>query len=571
MVIFLVARPLLFSNSYFNLAWLEELWFMWKQSQAIHVNHAPTLFLNYRYGVFYPQYGFYGGTLFASFGALSLALGGAPLQTYLLAYMLGLLSAYGGWYWLSSTCGLTRWWAHAPGLLFVTSPYYLTLIYGRGDWPEFMGVSMVPTVVAAAISVLRAERLRLWPALALTLACILLFGSHSLTLVWACSMLIVLGVAIAALVPDARRQVTRAGVIRVAGLVVPALLVNAWFLVPAAVNESNTLIASEFRLWKAQLLEAMQNVSAAHLFTPTVSRVSSTDLSFQLPVLAIGWALVIVASILYSSRSDGVHTALRGAWTRVFLICSIASVALIVLMTHAGLIFLLPRFYATLQYSFRLESYVLLALSATILAGLVLTTDASRSLRHWRWALVPALVVSVAGAIQQVDASAKSTPRNRAFQPGYSADETTVQGEPLYDYFDIHLPVFANPGPTSTRVDFNPGAVRHDRVSASVQARPGEAIYTNLQGPPSLVHVSGARIVGVTRQTYDVLEVDSPATASRNASASGRGSTLPATTISLSQADSFPVILGRLVSLVGLLALICQFGAIALRHRRRHV
>lgn len=569
-MLLLVTRPLLFSNYYFNLAWLEELWFMWKQSQAIHANHAPTLFLNYPYGVFYPQYAFYGGTLFALFGTLSLALGDAPLQTYLLGWVIGFASAYGGWYWLSRTCGLTRWWAHAPGLLFVTSSYYLTLVYGRGDWPEFMGVSMVPTVVAASVSVLRAKRLRLWPALALTLSCILLFGSHSLTLVWACSLLIVLAIALATLVPRARRQVTRAGAIRLAGLVIPALLVNAWFLLPAVVNESNTLIASEFHLWKEQLLEAMQNVSAAHLFTPTVNRVSTTQLAFQLPVLAIAWALAVLASILLVSRREGVRAALRDAWTRVFLICSLASVALILLMTHADLIFLLPRVYATLQYSFRLESYVLLALSATILAGLVLATNGGRWLQRFRWALVPALVVSVAGAIQQADAVTKSAPRNLAFRQGYSADETTVQGEPLYDYFDIHLPVFANPGPASIRVKFDPEAVHHNRVSATVSARPGEPVYTNLQGPPSLVHVSGARIVGVTRETYDVLEVDSPGGAPRAASPSSDGPAPPPRTISLSQADAASVILGRALSLVGLLALLVQFAAIALRHRRRH-
>jgi hypothetical protein len=564
-VIFLVTRPLLLSNYYFNTAWLEELWFMWKQSQAIHANHAPTLFLNYRYGVFYPQYAFYGGTLFAFFGTLSLALGDAPLQTYLLSYLLGFASAYGGWYWLSRTCGLTRWWAHAPGLLFVTSPYYLTLIYGRGDWPEFMGVSTIPTVVAAGVSVLRAERLRLWPALALTLACILLFGSHSLTLVWASSLLALFGLALVVLVPAARRQVTRAGAIRVAGLVLPALLVNAWFLVPAAVNESSTLIANEFGLWKAQLRIAMQNVSAAHLFTPTVSRVSTNDLAFQLPVLAIGWALVILAYIL--GRGQGMRAALRGTWTRVFLICSFASLALIVLMTHAGLIFLLPRAYATLQYSYRLESYVLLALSATLLAGLMLAADSGRSLRRWRWALLPALVVSIAGAIQQVDATPKLKSRNLVFQKGFSADETTVQGEPLYDYFDIHLPIFNVPGQTATRVEFDPGAVEHDRVSATVQARPGEPIYTNFQGPPSLVHVSGARLVGVTRQAYDVLEVDPPA-GQANAPASSHGPALPPTTISLSRADDFPIALGRILALVGLLALVAQFTAIAVRHRR---
>ena len=43
--------------------------------------------------------------------------------------------------------------------------------------------------------------------------------------------------------------------------------------------------------------------------------------------------------------------------------------ALGVAMTHAGLILALPRMYATLQFSFRLESFVLLGVSAAIVAA----------------------------------------------------------------------------------------------------------------------------------------------------------------------------------------------------------
>jgi hypothetical protein len=80
--------------------------------------------------------------------------------------------------------------------------------------------------------------------------------------------------------------------------------------------------------------------------------------------------------------------------------------------------------------------------------------------------------------------------------------------------------------------------------------------------------VSGARIAGVTRQAYDVLEVDPSASRSQNAPASSGGPSPSRTTISLSQGDNSPVVLGRILTLVGLLALLAQFVAIAVRQRR---
>jgi hypothetical protein len=557
LVIGALAWPLLFSGSYFNADWLEQPWFIWKQSQAIRANHLPSMFLDYSYGVFYPHYAFYGGTLYALTGALSLAFGDAPLEAYVLTYLLGFLAAYGGWYWLARICRLGRWWAHVPGLVFVTSSYYLTLIYARGDWPEFLAVSVIPSTLAAGVSVLRAQRLRLWPALALSISSIVFFGSHSLTLVWGSTLIALIGAAILICVPQARREVTRAGVIRVAGLVIPALLVDAWFLLPAAAYESKTLIATEYPLWRAQLRGAMQLVSAAHLFTLSRASVEGLAFALSLPVLTICWGLVGLVILL--------RRGLREAWARVLLICAGTTVALIVLMTHAGLLLALPRAYATLQFSYRLESYVLLALSATVLATLVLARRGGRAMRAWMWVLLPVLGVSVVGAIQQAGAHPRSgVDRYAALRKDYESDSPGT-GEALSDYFDVRLPVMAARPAGAAAVDFDPGAVRNDRISRVVHLQPGALLYTNLQGPPGLVHVAGARIAGVTREAYDVLEIDRHPGAGRDTP--GRGGSA-AETISLSPAHSLPVVLGRALTLVGAVALVVQFAALAIRRRR---
>lgn len=554
-----LAWPLLFSGSTFTGDWLTQLWLMSQQSLAIKANHLPSLFLTYKYGTLYPQYAFYGGTLYALTGSLSLLLGNSPVETYVLTYLLGFAAAYGGWYWIARMAGLSRWWAHVPGLVFITSAYYLTLIYGRGDWPEFIGVSTIPLMVASAVSVLRAERLRGWPATALVLSTVLFFGSHSLTVVWGSTMVVVFGLAIAVCVPQARREVTRRGALRVAGLVIPALLVNAWFLLPAVAYESTTRIANEYELWKLLLRSTMDLVSARHLLT--LSRASATtpgaEFALSLPILVIAWALASVAVFL--------RAGLHQPWVRIFLICAALTAAIAVLMTHAGLILLLPRYYSTLQFSYRLESYVLLGLSATILAGLVLARGGGRRMRLWSWALIALLLVSVVGAIQQADAHPQSAlDRYTELKLVYNYPGS---GEELADYIDVDLPIFVESAARPT-VDFPAAAVHDNNVSVAVaHLQPGELVDTNLEAPPTLVHVAGARIAGITRTGYDVLEVDPTASASGPSFAASRR-LVSSTTISVSPAENLPVVLGRVLTLCALIALALQFAALALRRRR---
>jgi hypothetical protein len=283
--------PLLFTNATFNEDWLNHLWYIWHQSVTIRTNYLPSLFLDYSKGVFYPLYAFYGGTLYALAGTLSLALGDAPLQTYILTYMLGFAAAYGGWYWMARTFGLGRWLAHVPGLVFVTSAPYLMLIYGVGDWPEFLAVSVMPLLIAAALSVVRARRLRLWPATALAGSGIVFFGSHLLTVIWGSTILALVGLAIIVCVPQVRVGVKRSGLIGVARLVGPALLVSAWFLLPTVAYEAHTVIAQSYPIFRGLLRSTSYTVAFRHLFTLSHARVKGTILTVVLPVLAIGWVL----------------------------------------------------------------------------------------------------------------------------------------------------------------------------------------------------------------------------------------------------------------------------------------
>ena len=55
----------------FSIDWVNHLWLTWMQSREIQAAGLPSLFLNvYPLGVFYPNFMFYGGTLYAIGGYL---------------------------------------------------------------------------------------------------------------------------------------------------------------------------------------------------------------------------------------------------------------------------------------------------------------------------------------------------------------------------------------------------------------------------------------------------------------------------------------------------------------------
>jgi hypothetical protein len=550
-VIAAASWPIVFSNATFNEAWLEHLWYMWHQSITIREHHTPGLFLDYSGGVFYPLYAFYGGTLYALVGTLSLLLGNAPLDTYILTYLLGFAAAYGGFYWTCRIFGVRGWVAHVPGLVFVTSAGYLSIIYALGDWPEFLATSTMPLMVAAGLSVLRASRLRLAPAIALAISSVVFFGSHLLTLIWGSTSLTVVAVALLVCVPGVRAGVTGVGVLRVAALVVPALLLSAWFLVPTAAYESHTVIASFYAHSRVLLRQAMSTVAVRNLFTFSRPPISTYVFPLALPILAVAWVLASIPLFARAGR--------RGTWMRALLVVAAATAARGVVMTHAGLILALPRLYAALEDSFRLESFVLLGISAAMIPVLVMARDAGPRLRRWPWLLAPIAAVSMIGALEQADEHLQGYSRSTAL----ASYQTPPSERFSADYLDERLRIDEAPLPL---VQFPLYVAASDgRASAVVQLPRDRLVATNIRSGPDFVRVTGAKVVGVDKQLDDVLEVTGDASRSPIASSAGAGEPARAVRISVGPADRLPVVAGRAISLIALVVLVAELTWICVR------
>ena len=92
-------------------------------------------------------------------------------------------AAYGGTLWVARQLGLRGLSAHIAPIVVVSGAYYLSLAYGRGSWPELIGTSAIPMLIAAALRIVRRGAAP-GPVLALGLATIFWSGSHNITFEW---------------------------------------------------------------------------------------------------------------------------------------------------------------------------------------------------------------------------------------------------------------------------------------------------------------------------------------------------------------------------------------------------
>jgi hypothetical protein len=521
--------------------WLIHQWYIWHQEGALRAQGVPSLFAHDTQGVFDPHYAFYAGTLYTIAAVPALIVGhhAAYLMTWALAFAL----AYGAWFWLARQAGLGPWASHVPGALFVTSTWYVSAAYVLGSWPQTIAFGALLLNLAAAFSILRADRLRPLPALALAVGMMLYTGSHNLTLVWATTVLLIVGTVAFVVIPSLRALITRQGLLRLAVVAVPAVLVNAWFMLPAIAYQSDTVIANTVAGAHDMLRGTIPGTTPQHLFNLGRGHVDPAypRLAVQLPVLATAW-IVIGLLIVRPRRSS--------PWLRAALLLLVAAVATWALMTRSSIVLGLPHPYDMLQNLFRLEAYINLAIGGALIATLVLLRRAGPRRRQWAWAIAGILVVSVVQARQQSRDPLLGGPLWTALP--YL---TTEPKHATVDYTDATMVLYTPDRPLK-HVQFSQAvAERTDRAEATVNAQPGDFVSSNLKVSPKLVHVAGASIVARSDFGNAFLEIAPDAKPG-------------AAHIVVTTAHPWPVVLGRILTLLGLLGLAGIGVALLLRETR---
>jgi hypothetical protein len=543
-VIGLVMWPMASTDMTYQSDWVNHLWLIEHVAETLRTRHHPSLYTNDGTSVLYPNFAFYGATAYSIFGAVALLLGSAR-DAFVAVCVLALGAAYGGWYWLGRMAGLGKWTAQLPCILAVTAPFVLTIVYDRGALAEFVAVLMVPLLMASVVGVLRADRLHAAPALALVVSIVMFFGTHNLTVLWGGTVLVIVVAAVCAVAAPARSLVTRDGVLRVLVVAVPALLVNAWFLVPDLAYQSQTWIVSVLPRWRVLLEETMVFVAPSSLFRlsgrgTTSGDAASATIHTALPLLTIGWGVVTALMVAPRWR--------QSASVRVLFVLSVLAAALVVLMSHAGLILALPEPYTMLQFSFRLESEILLLVAGATVAGLVALRTAGGRVAQWTWALVPVVAVSLVMAVLQADGA----PRDYSVRPFYSPPGSRL---PNFDYSSVKVPLGADP--RLPALWFSPAeADASGRVTSVITARPGDYVQSNLAASPDLVDVVGAEVVANKVDGGTILRIDPEGRAGVQV-------------ITASEAHPWPVHVGRLLSLLGLLGLAANAAVLARRSLRR--
>ena len=500
LAVLLIASPLLFTGDGFANDFTNSLWLADYQRQVIAAHLHPTLFLQTQGGLFYPQFVFYGGTLFAITGALAALLGGSTIAAFEIVTVAAIAAAYGGLFWLARQLGVKGVLAHAPALVFVTSAYYVTNLYGRGAWAEFMAVSALPLVGAASLRLVRG-RWRVGPVLCLVGATALFSGSHNITLLWG-STLALVALACYWLLSGRARELPWRRIGATAGLIALGGGLNGWFLLPDVSYAHDTIVGGGMvEPWS---VTSFFN-TAGVIFDPlrTVPSESTTPaLYVQAPVLALAWGL-LAAPIYWRERR------LRAGLLTALIVLG----ALLALIMSSAAWSLLPAVFQRIQFAYRLQSYVTLACAGLVLLGALALTRrgesgrATRSDRGLVVALWLVLAFGLALCAWQLWVPNTHVRTSLSSRGQVLRGPSTVLPQSWYaenDYGDRNLPIIA----TKEAFTFYPAAVEDDRLAGPLSLPPGRQPFaTNILDGPYLVHVGGgARVVGRTAESYLVLE-----------------------------------------------------------------
>lgn len=480
-VITALLAPVLLTDRTFASDWGNHLWLIWVQGTIIGELGEPSYFLQSTLGAFYPYFAFYGGSLYAVLGLVSRLA--TPEIAVLVAYAGALTAAYLGWTWIARQAGIRGWRTQLPGCIAVTAPYAVTNLYGRGDIPEAVATAMIPLVVASALSIVREPRFRLPAAVAYVASVAVLTGSHTLTLLWGTTFLLLLAVIAVACNWRAVQTRSRRGLALVS-LTVLGAGINAWILMPLVLYHS--------RLFENEPEPAgfVQYTAPEHLFSlfrdsGRILPLAGGDINAELPVLAGVWALVCGA-FFWRFLSRGYRRLCLG-------LLGLFGVFLLLLL-FPSLIDELPRAWRFIQFPYRLLTYADLCLVGLVTLTLAALQRAGISARAPVFLLTAIAVFNFGLAVDQsLKVPSWLSGRADALQSPLQPPQSWYA--PL-QFADGSAPIVKPTLPDPLLVPLE--SAGKDRYELTYSPGPGGTARTNILTGPYLVDVSGARPVGRT-------------------------------------------------------------------------
>jgi hypothetical protein len=534
-VIFGLVTPILFTDRSFATDWGNHLWVIWAQGLNIRELGEPSYFLQSNFGLFYPNFAFYGGSFYAVAGLIAQIF--SPEAAVLCAYTAALAACYLGWTWIARQLGVAGWRAQLPGCIAVTAPLAVTNLYGRGDIPEAVATSFIPLIAASGLSMLRERRVRVSTAAVYVGGIVVLTGTHTLTLAWGSVFLL----ACAALLAVCYWRVVREHFSRIAalgGLTALGAAINAWILVPLVLYHTR-LVERE-----PDLINLTAYTDPARLFSLLRDSgdpypIVTADIEAQLPVLALLWALFCGVAYwrFFSAANRRLAIGLLGLGG-----------GLLLLVLSPSLIEELPNLLRFIQFPYRVLTYVNLCIVGLVTLTLAAVQRDPSTARLPVFALAAIAIFNFGLSIDQSFAVRSWLPnRDEALLSSVQTPSTWYA--PL-QFADGSEPIVK---PTLEPLRF-PVEDRLDSYAVAYPPGPAGTVGTNIATGPYLVDVTGARPVGRTPEGMVVLRL--PAS---------RQSRL----VEVQAAWSPVVTAGRWLTIVTLLVALVGAGAYLIVGRRR--
>lgn len=562
----LLAVPfILHQNAWWE--WTTAFWLLERQTDFVAAHGIPTMFLHTDSGAFDAFYVFYAGFTFSVLAYPAAVVGAWPV--FAASCAAAMVAGYVGIWWTARNLGLSHRLAILPGLAFATTPYLLTELYGRGSWAELVGANAAAVVLGGLTSLVwRAGGNRGRALAALTGGGAVLAGTHNLSLLMAT---LVLPIVVAALMPLAPRPAGLRGGARALGTGLGAIaagvgLTGAWLL-PNLWLGPDTYVASA-KLSATTLHGGGALVRLSNVLSPwpRVPAGFAGSIYAQISVLALAWALAALLTIAWARRRapDRVVAAATA------LIAT--GGVLLALVVHPSWWLSFPRLLQAVQSPVRLLPYVAMVIALAIAVALT-ALPSGRARRVLMAVLVAAIGVQGAiGIFIAVDTKAAATlatapllqhgeVRADAEPPAFSAPHIAAQ---------FQFRVLEHPrGPQPREgVGLRLGAIATSTdATMAGTGRVGERLVTSVVRSP-LVRLEGdLRDAGRTKLGNMVVAITRTDLAGRWSATVGPacGSTCVE---ALSGDAPWPLLAGRLLTLLSTLMVIAVAGRGVLRRRR---
>jgi uncharacterized membrane protein len=186
---------------------------------------------------------FYAGALLSVLAYPAAVVGAWPV--FATITVAAFVAASAGVGWAARNLGVAQPLAVIPGLLFATTPYLVSDLYGRGAWTELVALAGLSVALGAATSLLaEPSRPRGARVVALALSTAIVAGTHNLTLMFGGGIALLLVLALAGpLGVTSRAAWRRLAACSLASLA--GLALCGAFLVPNLWLSPRTLISNE--------------------------------------------------------------------------------------------------------------------------------------------------------------------------------------------------------------------------------------------------------------------------------------------------------------------------------------